>query len=414
MVHAIRITRHGTDVFLDMPKSGLFRDLDALAFSGWAVPSVTEVQIEFPTHRVAVSKTLMRPDVTAHLGRIGVETSDDCHGFAVLTEAQPFQVYALFQDGTRKLQLAGEVEAPDNVMLGANGWLFLSSSNGILEQAAGTFNPAPGLKVWDDYLERFDVLAQEMQIQWRFCIAPSKELIVPELAPFPVSDNNFLAVFLRRSRFAEFMSCPIDQFKRYSNISYWPSDSHWSDVGAAIAAKDVLHRFGRTNTVVPNIGVEFSIGIGDLSDKLLGQHDAAFPGISVQSENINLKFDNYAVLGGNTGRFMIWESDDAGAEGTLFISGGSSFHWMSKFLTPSFKRTVFLHGTGRIDVSLLKEVAPTHVLLQNNSRFMSVHPDEGNFSNLSEMLNPAQMNANWRSGYSYYDRIAADVLGHPS
>ncbi|WP_347917647.1 hypothetical protein [Paracoccus marcusii] len=413
MVHAIRITRHGTDVFLDKPKSGLFRDLDALAFSGWAVPSVTEVQIEFPTHRVAVSKTLMRPDVTAHLGRIGVETSDDCHGFAVLTEAQPFQVYALFQDGTRKLQLAGEVEAPDNVMLGANGWLFLSSSNGILEQAAGTFNPAPGLKVWDDYLERFDMLAQEMQIQWRFCIAPSKELIVPELAPFPVSDSNFLAVFLRKSRFREFMSCPMESFKNFRSITYWPCDTHWTEIGAAFAVKDILESFNISHDLDPTKGVDFKITIGDLSEKMLDQHSAATATLSYE-KNYRLLFDNYAGIGGNTGRFMIWESNEQRASGTLFVSGGSSFLLMFKFIAPWFKKVVFLHGTGRVDVELLADISPTHVLLQNNSRFMPSHFDNGDFSSLANMLNPAQMNENWQSGYSYYDRIAAEVLGHSS
>ena len=407
MVHAIRITRHSTDIYLDAPKSGVFRSLGAIAFSGWAVPSVNEVQIEFPTYRVAVSKTLMRPDVTAHLGRTGIETFNDCHGFAVLTETQPFQVYALFQDGTRRLQLAGEVESPNNVMLGANGWLFLSSSNGILEQAAGTFNPAPGIRVWDEYLEKFDALAKEMNIQWQFCIAPSKELIVPELAPFPVSDNHFLATFLKNSRFRDFFSCPIDQFKKYSNISYWPADSHWSDVGAAIAVKDILRRFGRHNFIQPNIGVEFSIGVGDLSDKLLGQHESAFPGIPVKNENVELVYDNYASIGGNTGRFMIWDSSDVEAEGTLFVSGGSSFGWMSKFLVSSFKRTVFLHATGRIDAELLAEVSPTHVLLQNNSRFMPNHFDQGHFSKLENIINPLLINEEKKAGYAYYDRVAA-------
>lgn len=410
MVHAIRITQHDTSVFLDKPKSGLFRNLDAIYFSGWAVPSVVEVQIEFPTHRVTVSKTVSRADVTAHLGRVGLKTSSDFHGFAVRTEAQPFQVHALFEDGTRQLQFVGEVESPENVMLGANGWLFLSSSNGILEQAAGTFDAAPGIKVWDDYLERFDALAQDMQIQWRFCIAPSKELIVPELAPFPVSDKNFLSVFLEKSRFREFMSCPIENFKNYRNITYWPCDTHWTEVGAAFAVKDILERFNINHDLDPKTGVNFEISIGDLNEKILGQHSAATAKLAYE-KNYKLLFDNYAGVGGNTGRFMVWESHEKHASGTLFVSGGSSFLLMFKFIAPWFKRVVFLHGTGRIDIDLLRDISPTHVLLQNNSRFMPTHFDGGEFSDLSKLLNPAQMNKNWQSGYAYYDRIAARCLG---
>lgn len=411
MVHALRVSKLGHDVYLDNPTSGLLDTLGILNFSGWATADVISIQVKFHSHEISAEKKIRRPDVTDYLTRIAGSPGHDIHGFSFATEARPFEVFACFSDGRTEKQYVGDIGSPTNVSRGRSNWLFLNSSNGILEQADGTFDAAPAIAQWDNYLQNFDGLARELGANWCFSIAPSKELVVSDLSPFNVVKDNFLSKFLAGSRYRNFFSCPMSDLVRLRAVSYWPGDTHWSDVGAAIGVKDILKKFSIFDDIDPSSGINFVDQPGDLKAGLLGLHDAIYPELPY-ARTARLAFDNYMVAGGNTGRFMIWESDEDVANGTLFVSGGSSFHWMWKYITPWFKRTVFIHGTGRVDPQLLYEIAPTHIVLQNNSRFMSSHPDGGNFAALKNLLNPVHMSAAYACGYPYYDRIAAEVLGH--
>ena len=88
-------------------------------------------------------------------------------------------------------------------------------------------------------------------------------------------------------------------------------------------------------------------------------------------EFVSKVFDN-AIWNG--GRVRIFEQRDAATVLTCIIFGGSSSTALCPFITRYFKRVVFIHSTAAIDTEVLSQEKPDYVILQTNSRFINVTP----------------------------------------
>ncbi|WP_143542919.1 hypothetical protein [Cereibacter azotoformans] len=407
MVYAVQKTRKAQDIHLDQPTQHYGQKAQLLSISGWARRDVKKILIRFNKFTISCDKLRERPDVSTRFRNAGIQIEDDYHGFSVAAPLASCTVHSVDQSGNEKLQWTIDVVQVPNVSLGGSGWLFLSNSNSLREQADGTADMAPSISAWDRYLDKFSALADEVGAKWCYCIAPSKELIKPDLAPFKVSDQNGLVQFLNGSRHRSKFVCPIDELKLSSSVSYWGGDTHWSSVGAAIASRDVLRYFGVPHELEPYANIEMRMQGGDLGNKLMGAYKALYPHLSYK-QPYKVKHTAYRK-GGNTGQLSIMQSERPDVDGTLLVSGGSSFVYMERFLAPWFKTTYFLHGTGRMDPALMREIKPTHVMLQNNSRFMIVHPDKGEFCDVAKLIDVKKLVGSEPSGLKAYDR-AVDKL----
>lgn len=411
MIYALERNVHRHEVHLDSPLPHYGTRLEKFTISGWAPPAVTSVMIGGTDGLVEIVRTEPRPDVTAYLRSVGASCTHDIHGFTIEVPAGTYEVYAVDQDGDQKLQSSVIFNKDETVVFGGGKWLFLNDSNRVQEQAEGTIDGRDIILVWDSYLDKITDLSNRLGFEWCYSIAPSKELIVPELSPFSVSDNNLLNQFIRKSRYGHKYVCSIDELRDLANISYWPGDTHWTSVGGAISSKDVLRHFNIENDINPLKPVEFHMQPGDLGLKLRGLYEAPYAHL-VYQKSVRKIYEAYAP-GGNTGQLMIYESDEEAAKGTLLVSGGSSFAYMHRFLAPWFKRTYFLHGTGRIDPALVEEIKPTHVLLQNNSRFMISHRDNGEFCTMGDLIDVTKLAGAGPSGVKAYDDVVSARTSGP-
>lgn len=408
MVLALSRQNHGNLVILEKPEPHFRREGSLLKIGGWAFPEVKKIVIRFESFTITCEKKLQRRDVSSYLSHEEIKFLDDIHGFDISAPTESCSIYSVDQSENETLQWTITVVTPPDVSLGRAGWLFLKNSNSLEEQAEGSADMAQAIADWDAYLDKFAALADSEGINWCFCIAPSKELVVPELSPFSVSETNGLAQFLSRSRYGLRYVCPIDELRSFWSISYWGGETHWSSIGAAIVSRDVLNYFGIKHNLNPFFPIEMKIESGDLGDKLLGAYKAPCPHLHYE-EPYCIEYKAYEN-GGNTGQLLIMKSGRSDANGTLLVSGGSSFKTMLPFIAPWFTRTYFLHATGRMDPELLQEIRPTHVLLQNNSRFMINHLDKGEFCNIASLIDLKSIDPQRKSNVKLYEMAVRKLM----
>ena len=409
MAFILKWEHHNKDVLIiDSPQDRYFDAETGMIIRGWAIPEVKNIHFQFKAKQISIEKTVERTDVSHHFGEIGIDFENDFHGFHVELDIDSFECLVEFVDGSMQLALKASVVNEPDVLIGKLEWLFLNSDNNKnVALAQGLIDVKTPASKWDDYFSKVDKLTRSMNAKWVFALIPSKEIILSSLAPFGVSDKNFLIEFLELTLRKDDLICPIKTLKKYGIVSYSPGDTHVTDVGAAIIVQEILSKLEIENDLNPFAPVAFFPEIGDLGDKLLDTYSSITPHLEFQKK-VRLVFDNYRRSGGNRGRLMVFESTEEYASGTIFVSGGSTFHRLQKFLTPWFKRTVFFHGTGLIDEGLIREVNPTHVLLLNGDRFMATYPGD-QWIKLKDDLHLELIDLNENSGYRYYDEILSDL-----
>lgn len=409
MLRTCEVTRHSNEIFLDSPVSGYFENDTLFRLFGWARPSVAKILIKYDDLNIYVGKTISRKDVTSYFAdnNLGFET--DVHGFVAKIPMVSFKVFSVDFSGAETLNYSVVCRERPDIAFGASRWLFLTTSNNVINQAKGTVQVESAAKQWNGYLEKVSKFSDENRTKWCFCISPGKELVVPHLAPFPVLEDNSFARLLGKLNYRENIVYPLAELKSSSHISYVSGDTHWTDIGAAIAAKEVLEYFEIENDVDPFARITFQKKRGDLDEHLKGDCFSLKPRFSNPLQ-ADLIYDGYSKYA-NTGQFLVWRSKKDNGGRKLFVSGGSSFRgYLYKFIIPYFDETYFFHGTGVMDDELVREIKPTHILLQNNSRFMTRAPANGNFSRIKDSLQADLLVKENPSGLKYFDGVVASLL----
>ena len=253
---------------------------------------------------------------------------------------------------------------------GKAGWLFLhNDSNGSVDQYTGRrLLSAAELSAWEKYFNDIQTLSRELDFSWSFFIVPAKEFIFPNYYPFQRAAKTPVDQFLEKFQHIAPIIWPEKELSDERELTYWKGDTHWTDYGAAVGARSILsalgfNRFERLDKVRYVIQPR----IGDLGSKLTPpkMHSVALADFD---EVPNYKiFDNQIH---NHGRIRVFECPTAESQNVCVLFGDSFSVALVPWITPFFRRLVFVHTAGSVDRNILKSERPTHVIFQSNSRFL--------------------------------------------
>ncbi|WP_420862199.1 alginate O-acetyltransferase AlgX-related protein [Algirhabdus cladophorae] len=169
-----------------------------------------------------------------------------------------------------------------NVLLGEEGFLFFNVDEAIDGAQGKDRLDATGQAVWADYFKTLDQNFQRQGLPFSLVIGPNKHSIYPDLTP------DWLAVQpLGDTRAGDIMTVAQavlgDQFVdtrdllQHARIQqpdvplYHPTDTHWTEWGAALALHDVLAR-QNLDLPAPQFEIADLVQSGDLSRMVGQQH----------------------------------------------------------------------------------------------------------------------------------------------
>jgi hypothetical protein len=157
--------------------------------------------------------------------------------------------------------------------------------------------------------------------------------------------------------------------------AYARTASHWSGLGAFIAARAVLADIARELPVeVPHLDayeVEELTYFGDLGAKLDPPATSPYVRLTPRAPRARMTADNRVR---NTGRRVVYEAEPADAAGLRCLVYGDSFAVrVLPFLAESFRSLTFVHMPN-LDFDLVQELEPDVVVKIMNERFLIVVP----------------------------------------
>jgi hypothetical protein len=254
--------------------------------------------------------------------------------------------------------------APDEnapqVIVGDDGWLFLK------EGANQSYSYLTGKSPVDMRVElHWRQTIRRRQTLFPGClhlICPEKLAVFPEKLPGFHLDETRLG---RRLANIDDVLYPIETL-RHDNIdgvhSYSKTDTHFSDLGALIVARDVAQRFG----VVEDISVNWSTRqiIGDLGIKLNPTQPSV--SLSLTSDREIAVQDNGL---NNRGRMTYFENKRA--SGGRLLVFGDSFTGINlgRTLALFFREVLFIHSLAA-DYRVVASFTPDHILFEFSERFL--------------------------------------------
>jgi hypothetical protein len=262
---------------------------------------------------------------------------------------------------------------------GEAGWLFLDNdNNGSVDQYTGQRLLSDSqLTAWENYFSDIEILSKEIGFAWAFLLVPAKEYVFPNYYPFPRAAQTPVDQFLEKFQHNAHIVWAQKALSAERELTYWKGDTHWTDYGAAVGAREVLslfgfNRFDRWNAVKYVIKPQ----LGDLGHKMVPpqMHNVAIADFS-EMPNGQI-FDNQIH---NHGRIRVYECPNAESDSNCVLFGDSFCVGLVPWLAPFFRRLVYAHTAGGIDSAILQAERPTHVIFQTNSRFI-VSPAKSRFS----------------------------------
>lgn len=264
------------------------------------------------------------------------------------------------------------------VEVGEDGWLFLhNDSNGSVDQYTGRrLLDARELSAWEKYFNGIKTLSKELDFSWVFFIAPGKEFIFPNYYPFKRATRTPVDQFLEKFQDAAPIIWPEKVLSDDREITYWKGDTHWTDYGAAVGARSILSAFGFNRFErLDTVRYVIKHRTGDLGGKLTPPKMYSVV-LADFGEIPDYKiFDNQIH---NHGRIRVFECPTAESQHVCVLFGDSFSIGLVPWVTPFFRRLVFVHTAGSVDRNILKSERPTHVIFQSNSRFL-ISPAKSNF-----------------------------------
>lgn len=270
------------------------------------------------------------------------------------------------------------VEKP-KIEVGEEGWIFLhNDNNDSVDQYTGQrLLSTSELRAWEDYFDSIKTLSNELGFSWSFLIAPAKEFIFPNYYPFKRAARTSIDQFLEKFQSTQPIVWPQQVLSDDREMTYWKGDTHWTDFGAAVGARATLSSFG-FNRFERWDKVRYAIKprLGDLGNKLIPHKTYSVAVADCDAMSSWKIFDNQIH---NHGRIRIYECPNPESEHVCILFGDSFSVALVPWLTPFFRRLVYVHTAGSIVSSILQSEKPTHVIFQTNSRFI-ISPAKTNLS----------------------------------
>ena len=267
-----------------------------------------------------------------------------------------------------------DTEAGPYALEGGNRMLFLGGdSNDSITQFTKTQSLSDAsLRSWQANFAAMQTWQATFNIQIVLLVAPAKEEIFPEFFPLPRARQTILDDF--RRKFADKpMLAPIHALRAQRQFTYCETDTHWTDHGASIAAREVLRYWQIDEKAVDALPQQFRVHQrqGDLGIKL-DPRRASYELVFAEDPDRFLVFDNGVR---NQGCIRVWRNPAAALHSGCLIFGDSFGTNFAQSLTGVFAEVVYAYRPAGFDPVLVGLVRPSHVILQITQRFVHGAPE---------------------------------------
>ncbi len=276
-----------------------------------------------------------------------------------------FRWYLIRWHSMSKLALG--VSPSPKALVGRDGFLFYAGEQSVDYFRAVKPFTARELAHWREDLERRRALLAELGVRYLVVVAPNKETIYPEFMPAalrPVRAEtrlDQLVADLRANSRVEIVDLrgALRRAKESGRV-YHRTDTHWNDVGAAVAAKEIL---ARLSAWFPDLEAQPAGAVkvrmekgGDLA-RILALEDR-FP--EEQIEVVRSAPPRARKLPGTPDYMQITECGEC--RGPRVVMNRDSFGAnLAPLLAEHFSRAIFVDGT-KIDGTLVEKERPAIVI----------------------------------------------------
>ncbi|MCX6276265.1 MAG: hypothetical protein NTV09_13775, partial [Bacteroidetes bacterium] len=151
---------------------------------------------------------------------------------------------------------------PDKVIIGSDGWLYLTERCFPLIMGTNLFTDEQLQKIKMKFDERALHLKNKFNSRLYFAIAPLKHTIYPEYLPASarISKSETRTDQLVRLFSNDTMVNLIDVMaalkeKKSNHILYYKIDNHWNDIGGFIAYSKIITEIGKKNSSVHPVDI---------------------------------------------------------------------------------------------------------------------------------------------------------------
>lgn len=161
---------------------------------------------------------------------------------------------------------------------------------------------------------------------------------------------------------------PLKVLRKFKYLSYYETDTHWSEFGAYLAVSEVLNKYFEDVLIdASRISFVSQWVKGDLGGMVSGCPGS--PRLVVDNSRAGvLAFNNNLV---SHGRMLVYFNDAAEHDCRVLIFGSSSSNQLARVLSVWFYEVVFIYTAGFVDVEVLNNIRPDYIISQFSQRFVS-------------------------------------------
>ncbi len=316
--------------------------------------------------RTVYKLNIDRFDVKEHFSRQGKEVSIRC-GYDYIIDISKKTEIGFLINNKEYWPIFIDKSKVINVLRGSDNWLFLANdTNRSVDQFTGkvTLNEDQ-IKSWMLFSKKLSIY--QIKTKFLYIIANSKEKVFPQYYPFDMSDRSLTevveSIFIENQ--VEYIN-PRNVLRR-NEYSYYKTDTHWSDLGAYIAYREVLNKTDNIDYIEEPEFTDVEV-IGDLGSKL-----------SPRERTIKKKFKNGLLIEPNlvfhnklskTGAIKVLVNNEINNNKTVLIFGGSSMENFSPYFSYSFHRVITINLPGSVVDEIVDFEKPDLLLMQTNERYL--------------------------------------------
>ncbi len=392
--------------YLDSLKSGMVMreaQLKNAEIRGWVEVSEqrSELLVQENDRPIRIEQlTRNRPDVITHLAARGASDRVLRCGFSFNADFSDRLRISLRSPSTTTPIVEVTKSRVMQVVEGRDGWLFLDNdTNKSVDIFTGRLPASPkDATNWGKFTSRVKARLDQIGIANCVVIAPSKEDVFPELHPRTPAHISILDVVVSAIFSAGVpISSPVRRL-RQAPASYYPTDTHWSDLGAWICVRDILATLGMTLPESFQPAFSDVEAAGDLGAKTNPIRRSIRKQWAPEVSHAELVFDN-RISG--SGSIWVYKNPTPVIDRKVLVFGGSSSAHLTKIMADIFRETIRINCPATMPIMEVVQLCkPDIVLIQTNARYLRSCPRiaETITDTVLSKLNRSQMPPEWFAG----------------
>jgi hypothetical protein len=268
--------------------------------------------------------------------------------------------------------------AVPGVMVGKNGWQYLSNANDITNQYRGVVRYSQEeLDRAIDNIEAYRDWLEKQNIKFALVVIPNQQTIYPEFLPDyvnrvnPETQLDQLKLRLReRNSTIKLVDIRSDLIsKKSKGILYTKSEGHWNELGALVGFSSISKELHEMISSIKIIDVKnYGINIGK-RDFVPVSFNEAYPEVrNLKGEKFSIK----AIPTPNPNETLQLIKSESGAGPRALFIGDSFLGMAPQFMAASFGEVLEVHhGHSGYAVDIVKEYKPDIVVFELVERFLN-------------------------------------------